>query len=128
AAIDGRRLGASEFRVDASDAADRLPLALDGDADTRWLTGRPQAGDEWIRIEFDRPRDVTRVGLQLAERSFGDYPREVLVESRSAQGAAAVLYHERSLVRFGQVLAAGTSYPWITIRLPTNSTRTLTIR
>ena len=127
-AIDGTRLRTSEFRADASDASGRLPLALDGDADTRWLTGRPQAGDEWIRIEFDRTRDVARIGLQMAERSFGDYPRDVVIESESGVGPAAVLHHERSLLAFGQALAAGSSYPWITISLPANRTRTLTIR
>jgi hypothetical protein len=123
-----RRLDTSEFRAAASDVAERLPLALDGDADTRWLTGRPQAGDEWIRLELDRPRNVARVGLQTAERSFGDYPREIVVESQSDGGLATVLYHERSLMAFGQALAAGSPYPWIMVDLPRNSTRTLTIR
>ena len=124
----GRRLQSHDFRVAASDAPERVALALDGDADTRWLTGRPQAGDEWIRIDLDRPRDIARVGLQTAERSFGDYPREIVVESANGSGPATVLYRERSLVAFGRALAAGGPYPWITIELPRNSTRTLTIR
>jgi hypothetical protein len=55
------------------------------------------------------------------------HPREIVIESRSA-GSPTVLYHGRSLAAFGQALAAGSSYPWIVISLPVNSTRTMTIR
>ena len=40
---------------------------FDGDGETRWLTGRAQTGDEWIRLEFDRPRDITHLELQTAD-------------------------------------------------------------
>ena len=82
----GVRLGPADFRATASDAIERLPLAFDGDGDTRWLTGRPQQGDEWIRLEFDRPRNLSRIELQTAARSFGDYPRELRIESTAADG------------------------------------------
>jgi hypothetical protein len=124
----GRRLRPADFHADASDAADRLPLAFDGDGDTRWLTGRPQNGDEWIRIRFDRARDVSRIELQTASRSFGDYPRELLVESASEDGARSVLYQGPMLVPYGRALAKGAPQPAIVVSLPSNRTRTLTIR
>lgn len=124
----GTRLGPAEFHADASDATDRLPLAFDGDGDTRWLTGRPQNGDEWITVQFDRPRDVSRIELQTASRSFGDYPRELLVESTREDGARSVLYQARMLVPYGRALAQGGPQPAIVVSLPSNRTRTLTIR
>ena len=124
----GRRLRATDFHADASDAEDRLPLAFDGDGDTRWLTGRPQNGDEWIRIAFDRTRDVSAIELQTAARSFGDYPRELLVESAGGDGASRVLYQGPMLVPYGRTLAQGGPQPILVVSLPANRTRTLTIR
>jgi hypothetical protein len=124
----GRRLAPSSFHAQASDAADRLPMLFDGDGDTRWLTGRPQAGDEWIRITFDSPRDISRIELQTAPRSFGDYPRALEIDSVGDDGAAAPLYRSPMLVPYGRALAAGGSQPAIVVALPPNRTRTLTIR
>jgi hypothetical protein len=124
----GHRLPSSAFHADASDAADRVPFLFDGDADTRWLTGRPQNGDEWIRIAFDRARDVSRIGLQTASRSFGDYPRELTVEGVGDDGARSVLYQGPMLVPYGRALAQGGAAPTIVVSLPSNRTRTLTIR
>jgi hypothetical protein len=124
----GRRLLPTDFHADASDGADRLPLAFDNDGDTRWLTGRPQNGDEWIRIAFDRPRDVSAIELQTAARSFGDYPRELRVESEDGDGTTHVLYHEPMLVPYGRTLAPNVPQPALVVGLPSNRTRTLTIR
>jgi len=126
--IHGTRLGLADFRADASDAVDRLSLAFDGDPDTRWLTGRQQNGDEWIALHFERPRDISRIELQTASRSFGDYPRELTVESSTDAGARSVLYQGSMLVPFGRALAQGGPYPALVIDLPSNRTRTLTIR
>jgi hypothetical protein len=124
----GHRLHASDFHANASDAADRLPLAFDDDADTRWLTGRPQNGDEWISINFDRTRDVSAIELQTASRSFGDYPRELLIESIGEDGARTVLYRSPTLIPYGRTLAQGQPQPSLVVNLPANRTRTLTIR
>jgi hypothetical protein len=124
----GRLLPSSAFHADASDSADRVPFLFDGDVDTRWLTGRPQDGDEWIRIAFDRARDVSRIELKTASRSFGDYPRELTVESVEEDGARSVLYQAPMLVPYGRALAQGGASPSIVVSLPSNHTRTLTIR
>src|SRR5476651_133265 len=107
----GHRLRPDEFHADASDAVDRLPLAFDGDGDTRWLTGRPQSGDEWIRLTFDRARDISQIELKTAARSFGDYPRELRIESIGDNGASSVLYHGPMLVPYGRALAQGGPQP-----------------
>jgi len=127
-AAAGHRMRATDFHADASDAVDRLSLAFDGDGDTRWLTGRPQNGDEWIRIAFDRARDVSAIKLQTAARSFGDYPRELLVESLGEDGVRTVLYQAPMLVPYGRVLAENRPQPSLVVNLPANRTRTLTIR
>jgi hypothetical protein len=124
----GHRLPSSDFHANASDAADRLTLAFDGDGDTRWLTGRPQNGDEWISIDFDRTRDVSSIELQTASRSFGDYPRELLVESTGEDGARTALFRSPMLVAYGRTLAQGQPQPSLVVNLPANRTRTLTIR
>jgi hypothetical protein len=126
--VIGTRLRLSDFHADASDAADRLPLAFDGDAETRWLTGRQQNGDEWISLRFGHSRDISRLELQTASRSFGDYPRELVVESADDAGAPSVLYQGAMLVPFGRALAQGGPHPVLAISLPSNRTRTLTIR
>jgi hypothetical protein len=92
------------------------------------LTGRPQNGDEWIRIAFDRSRDVSAIELQTAARSFGDYPRGLLIESAGDDGARSVLYQAPMIVPFGRALARGGALPALVVKLPANHTRTLTIR
>ncbi len=124
----GHRLRPAEFHAEASDAADRVAFLFDGDADTRWLTGRAQRGDEWIRIVFDRPRDVSRIELATAARSFGDYPRGLRVEAISESGASSVLFQGPMIVPYGQALAKGGSMPAIVVGLPPNRTQTLMIR
>ncbi len=124
----GQRLRATDFRASASDSSDRLSLAFDRDVDTRWLTGRPQNGDEWITIAFDRTRDVSAIELQTASRSFGDYPRELQVESVGEDGNRMVLYRSPMLIPYGRTLAQSGSQPTLVVNLPANRTRTLTIR
>jgi hypothetical protein len=124
----GTRLRAGDFHADASDATDRLPFLFDDDGDSRWLSGRPQNGDEWLSLRFDQLRDVSRLELRTAPRSFGDYPRELLIESAGEDGSRTVLYREAMLVPYGRALAAGGPLPAIVIDLPSNRTRTLTIR
>ena len=128
AAPVGQRLRATDLRASASDSSDRLSLAFDRDVDTRWLTGRPQNGDEWITIEFDRTRDVSAIELQTASRSFGDYPRELEVESVGEDGSRTVLYRSPMLIPYGRTLAQSGSQPALVVNLPGNHTRTLTIR
>jgi hypothetical protein len=80
-----RRIPDAAFALDASHNKDRLPLLVDGDVNTEWLTGGRQQGDEWIAVVFDRSRNVARLRLDLHRRGFGDYPRELRIEAGGAK-------------------------------------------
>jgi F5/8 type C domain len=66
--------------LSASHNVAALPLAVDGNDATRWLSGTQQDGTEWIRISFDRPRRPTFLRLVMDRRSFGDYPRQLEID------------------------------------------------
>jgi hypothetical protein len=97
-----RRLDARRFRATASHAPDRLPQAFDGDVRTRWLSGRAQEGDEWVLVEFPEPQSVAAVRIELD--SWGDYPRELIVEGRPVRSDGTAEEAFREFYR-GPVLA-----------------------
>ena len=79
-------------------------MLVDGDPATRWLSGRPQAGNEWIRIELDRPRELAEVPrppalLLRALELLG----EILAELAHAQ---VELAHERRHTFLGRTAQA----------------------
>lgn len=122
-----RRLPASAFRAQASRASDRLPFLFDDDPDSRWLTGAHQSGDEWIQADFDRPRDVRRVRLQMAARSLGDYPRELAIDVVE-DGATRAVMHGSVLAQYARSLVADGNYPIIDLVLPPNRSTSLRVR
>jgi len=122
-----RLISADALHLTASQAADRLPLLLDGDPDTRWISGSRQTGDEWIRIGFDRPRDVVRVELVMDERSFGDYPRGLLIASEEA-GQTKTLYQGNPLGAMMKGLLRSPKRASIEIALRPNHTASLVLR
>lgn len=75
-----RRLDPSEFSARATHNPGVLARAFDGRPETRWISGRPQSGDEAIEIQFRRPRNVAQIELLHAPRSDADYPRRLVVE------------------------------------------------
>jgi hypothetical protein len=124
----GRRaIPSSAMHVSSSESPDRLGLLFDGDRDTRWLTGRPQTGSEWIEMAFDSPRNVAVVRMQTAERSFGDYPRELAIDAIET-GGDRTLFRGSVLPQFGRGLAANLTYPTIDIPLPDNEARAIRLR
>ena len=122
-----RPIAASAMRATASDGADRLAFLFDGDPDSRWLTGSPQRGTEWIDLQFDRPRDVAMISLTMAERSFGDYPRGLAVDVTDGRDVRTV-YEGPVLPEFAQGLVARPEYPSIDIVLPSNRARAIRLR
>ena len=75
-----QRIHHGSFVATASHADGSLPLAFDGNPDTRWTSDSRQSGTEWIRLALDRPRDLGAIRLDLA-RSVNDYPRRLVIES-----------------------------------------------
>src|SRR5690606_32219342 len=77
-----RELTPDSWQAEASHQPGLLPQAFDRVRATRWATAERQQGREWVVLRFDRPRDVAKVRLELEGRSFGDYPRGLVVEAR----------------------------------------------
>ena len=63
----------------------------------------------------------------MAWRSVGDYPRDLVIEA-SASGGTVTLYKGDVLGILGRSIAQPGAEPRIEIDLPSNTTRTLTIR
>ena len=109
--------------ADASQQRSRAEFLIDSDLDTRWLSGAPQGGDEWIEIALRTPADIARVTLTNAARSVYDYPRHVVVES---DGRA--IFDGSIVSNLVEALAVDELYPTVSIDLPPNSTTRLRIR
>lgn len=122
-----RPVPASGIRARASNASSRLPFLFDGNRDTRWLTGGRQTGREWIELLFDTPRRVAAVRMQTAERSFGDYPRELAIDVLDGTETRTV-FQGPVLAEFGRGLAVNLKYPTIEIPLPDNRATGLRLR
>jgi len=123
----GGKIPVAAMRATASQSGDRLANLFDGDLDTRWLSGGQQAGDEWIEVQFDRPRDVREVDMQLVERSFGDYPRQLAVDVVEEDGTRTV-FRGPVLPQFARGLVVDPVAPVIAVALPPNRARALRLR
>jgi len=100
---------------------------FDGNRDSRWLSAGRQTGREWIEIELETPRDVARVRMQTAERSFGDYPRELEIDAVEPAGTRT-LFRGSVLPQFGRGFVVDHAYPFIDIVLPPNRARAIRLR
>jgi hypothetical protein len=122
------RVPPAAIAVTASPQPDQAAALVDGDVNSRWSSGREQRGDEWIRVAFDRPRDVARLRLDLERRSYGDYPRGVRIES-IAGDVTTVLFDGSALPAYalglleGPLRTAGAAFD-----VPPNRSSTIVIR
>jgi hypothetical protein len=122
-----QRIAPTHVTATASRSPERLPLAFDGNLDTRWTSLDRQTGDEWIAIAFDRPYDLARVSLRLNRWSLGDYPRELSVEVTS--GAAIKEVYKGDVLRLlGLGLFRTGSYPSIDIDIAPRPTTAVRLR
>jgi hypothetical protein len=92
---------------------------------TRWWSGQAQNGGEWIQLEFDRPTKVSEVRFKIVRRFYSEYPRQLVVESYPADGAARELYRGSVLVQYAQGLIGD---GWISFGLPPNESTAIRIR
>jgi hypothetical protein len=118
----------ASFVATSSQASERLSRAFDGDIETRWVSGERQSGVEWLDLAFDHPRDVARVRILTAERSIGDYPRELVVEAVEDSGIPRTLYRGTIVRQLARGLIADPRQGPIDIPLPPNSASHLRIR
>jgi hypothetical protein len=120
------RLEADRIRIDHADASQqrsRAEFLIDGDVDTRWLSGEPQNGGEWIELTLPAAADIARVALTSAARTFYDYPRHLVIESDGR-----TLFDGRIVSDLVQALAVDEQFPTVTVDLPPNQTTRLRIR
>jgi hypothetical protein len=52
---------------------------LTDNATTRWTTGKPQSGNEWLQIDFGQVVNLSYVNLQQSAVYSNDYPRQYAV-------------------------------------------------
>ena len=83
------------LEITATHAPERLEAALDSDPHSRWLSGRPQSGEEWVQIQLEQPTDVAHVRLWMGPVSFHDYPRDLVIEGSSDGQVFRELYRGR---------------------------------
>ncbi len=120
-----RRIDHKSFVATASPANDRLPLAFDGNPDTRWTSDSHQTATEWIRIELDRPLDLGGIRFDLAE-SLSDYPRRLVIESAIGGDDYEPVYEGTVIAPLMRGLLRGSTS--MEISLPPNRTKALRIR
>jgi hypothetical protein len=125
-ALSAVRLEAS--MAAASAMADRLRFAFDGNLDTKWHSGAPQAGSEWVRLTFGRDVDIGRVVVRTGRSGVGDYPRGLLIESETGDGSRMTLFSGSFLPALVRGLSTGARDAPAVLDLPSNGTRTLWIR
>jgi hypothetical protein len=125
--VTGRltEIPATAFVATASTASDRVRFAFDKDLDTRWLTPGHQQGGEFMSLTFDRPRDIARVRILTSDRSFGDYPRQLVVRSIGEDRFGETLYDGPVVFQLGLGLARDPMNGPIDIWLRPNRTRQL---
>jgi hypothetical protein len=116
---------ASRLRVSVSEGSDRAGYLVDADPDTRWFATQ---GASWFALTLDRPTDIARVDLTLADRSIADYPRELAIDATGPDGATRTLRHVTPYAEFLLGLVRNPHYPRIELPLGTNRTSTLTVR
>ncbi|HVB38746.1 MAG TPA: discoidin domain-containing protein [Vicinamibacterales bacterium] len=65
---------------------------IDGRLDTRWATGGPQRGGEWVLVDLGATRQVGSVVMEVG-RSAGDYPRALQVEVSDDGASWTPVFH-----------------------------------
>jgi hypothetical protein len=101
---------------------------LDNDRRTRWYSGKPQSGDEWIQVTLDRTRLVTHVRLEMERRSFGDYPRHLLVEASDDGRTFTRVHDDGALASLAATVVSRPQQPDIDIPIAPTAARVLRIR
>lgn len=130
-ADDGARyrwIDPRSFTARASHQQGRVPLAVDGDPETRWLNGQRQTGTEWIDIALNRPTDVGRIRIETAPRGMGDYPRHLVIESIDESGVSHVLFDGSVLQRLVEAVATNRQGAAVDLDLPSNRSTRVRLR
>ncbi len=118
----------SGCQIGVSHNADAAARGVDGDVATRWLTGVPQRGDEWLIVRCRDARVLTGLELQVTRRSYSDYPRRLAIE-RATDGVSFEPLWEGGVVAELAVSVARSDRPTaIRISLPPTPFRAVRLR
>ena len=118
----------SQFVAFSSHASQDLRFAFDGRIATRWSTPEAQAGDEWLRIQFDRDRDIRCLELAMGKEFVGEYPRHLVVAADDAAGSQRVLFEGPVITQLIEGIGRDSRDSRIRINLPASRTRILWLR
>jgi hypothetical protein len=124
----GTEIPQAGFRLSASHNPGALSAAADGQRATRWLSGTPQDGTEWIRVDFDRQRRPAFLSLVMDRRSFGDYPRRLEIEGSTDGQAFSPLWAGSVLTPLALSLVQLPVSPRIDLALPRLEVSALRLR
>lgn len=124
----GTPIASRTFRLSASHNPGSLGALVDGQTPTRWLSGVPQAGGEWIQIDFDRLRRPSFLRLAMERRSFGDYPRRLVIEASRDGQAFTPVFDDAVMTPLGRSLIELPVRPRIDVRLPGQDAIALRLR
>ncbi len=122
------RIPVQDMAVSASHLPERLGAAFDGRLDTRWHTGRPQEGGEWVRLSFPREIDAGRLVILTPPGGVGDVPRDLEIASEAGDGSRITLYAGSFTPFLIRGLAGPAPGSPAVIDLPSNLSRSLWIR
>ncbi|HSK08943.1 MAG TPA: hypothetical protein VK911_05160 [Vicinamibacterales bacterium] len=112
----------------ASTAPDEARLAMDGTTETRWSSGRAQAGGEWFRLALPRETDVGALLLRTDRWGHTERPRRFVVESEDSAGSRRVLFDDSPLPQMMAEIARHGVLAPTAIHLPPNASRVLLLR
>ena len=121
-------LSRAGLAAETSHSPNELIYAFDGDLGTRWLSHRPQAGNEEIVIQLDEPTDVSHLRLTLGRLSFGDYPRHLVVDSTVDGRTWTTLHSGRGFERLLPGALPVDDFSFLDFPLPPNSSRLIRMR
>jgi hypothetical protein len=113
--------------ADASQQRSRLEFLVDGDLDTRWVSGGPQNGGEWLELRFDHLIDVARIALVTGGRSQLDYPRHLVIESTNGERSMP-LFDGSIVAKLVEAVARDERYPEVDLDLPPNQSAAIRLR
>jgi len=116
--------------ISASENADRIDAAIDGDPNSRWLSWAAQKGTEWVAIDFDQPRAIARVDFVVHERSLISYPRylEIVSSGRVGGSAETMLFRGPVFEQLGRGWLRSPHRPVVSIDVSGPATARLVIR
>lgn len=121
-------LSLADCAVSASHGGDTSFRAVDGDRATRWVSGPPQDGSEWLAIACPETRILTGLDVTFSLRSLGNYPRQLVVERSSDGSTFEPVFDGSLLAPLAQSLAADGRQSYARLALPPGPFKAIRLR